>query len=63
MSKSILLCGVLAILAAGAIALAFKLPKPVAAQYQGVLAAPADPVDPARLTDQLRKLREEGALP
>ena len=62
MARLILLGGVLALLAVGAITLA-KMPKPAAAQHHAVLVAPAKPVDPAILTEQLRKLREEGALP
>jgi hypothetical protein len=41
----ILLGGVLAMLAAGAITLAFKITKPEAAQQRAALAAPAKPID------------------
>jgi hypothetical protein len=63
MSRFILLGGVLAMLAGGAIALAFKIPKQAAAQHQAALVAAPEPVDPAILTTHLEKLRREGALP
>jgi len=56
MARFILLGGVLALLAVGAITLA-KIPNPAAAQHHTA------PVDPAILTGQLQTLREEGALP
>jgi hypothetical protein len=53
-SRSIVLSGVLAILAAGAVALTFKLPKPAAAQQS---------IDPAIVTSHLRELAPDLALP
>jgi hypothetical protein len=50
-------------MAAGALALAFKLPKPAAALHHSASTAPAELIDPTGLTRQLRKFREDGALP
>jgi len=57
MARFMLLGGVLALLAVGAITLA-KIPNPAVAQHHA-----AETVDPAILTGQLQTLREEGALP
>ena len=57
MFRVILLGGSLAVLAVGAIALT-KIPKPAAAQHHA-----AEPLDPAMLTEQLQKSRDDMALP
>ena len=57
MFRVILLGGSLAVLAVGAIALT-KIPKPAAAQHHA-----AEPLDPAILTEQLQKSRDDMALP
>jgi hypothetical protein len=64
MPRVILLSSLLAllVLVAGA-DLALKITKPAAAQHHAASAAPTELTDPARLTRQLRKLREDGALP
>ena len=53
-SRIIVFAAVLALQAAGAIALGFKLPKPAAAQHS---------IDPAIVTTYLQKLPDELALP
>jgi hypothetical protein len=63
MPRFILLGGVLTMMAAGALALAFKLPKPAAALHHSASTAPAELIDPTGLTRQLQKFREDGALP
>jgi hypothetical protein len=62
MARFILLGGLLALLAVGAITLA-KLPNSAAAQHHAALVAPAKPLDPALLITLLQKAREEMALP
>ena len=54
LSRIIVFAAVLALLAAGAIALGFKLPKPAATQHS---------IDPAIVTTHLQQLRGELALP
>jgi hypothetical protein len=57
MTRFIVLAGVLALLAVGAIILA-KIPRPAAAQHHS-----AKPIDPAILRGHLQKLQGEEALP
>jgi hypothetical protein len=63
MPRFILFGGVLTMLAAGALTLAFKLPRPATALHRAANTAPTDLIDPTGLTRQLRKLKEDGALP
>ena len=58
MFRVILLGGPLAVLAVGAIALTKGIPKLAAAQHHA-----AEPLDPAILTEQLQKSRDDMALP
>jgi hypothetical protein len=60
MSRLILLGGILAVLLVAGAALTLKIPNTAAAQHA---ANPAEPIDPAMLTGQLRRLREEGSFP
>jgi hypothetical protein len=53
MAKFVLIAGVLALMAIGATALGFKIPKQAAAQHH----------DNPTIFWQLQKLREDGALP
>jgi hypothetical protein len=57
MTRFIVLAGVLALLAVGAITLA-KIPRPAAARHHS-----AKPIDPAILSGHLQKLQGEEALP
>lgn len=62
MSRLILLGGILAVLLVAGAALTLKISNTAAAQHAEIV-APAEPIDPAMLTGQLRRLREEGSFP
>ena len=54
LSRLIVFGAVIAILAAGAVALSFKLPKPAAA---------VEAIDPAIVASHLKQMRDQEALP